>query len=590
MPPKRHRHGGAAAKAKAKAKAAAKASARARAKAKARAKARARFSRANARRQHRREALAQLNELAGECGLLSAQVVVKLAMPAEVERLVRLLEARCGGDKQQRLRAAAKAWEDNGGEFSSPVVAEDDDTPAPVASHRVLKPNFELKSRAFMLTYHSASFKLETWAHFRAFVMGLKAKLGARAWSACLEESLSAPSASPVFHLHAYLFWTDGVGVHCRELAPLYFGQVRPRVDVCKGRLPTTAPSSGALHGLWYVAVRKNGTMMSDTNYPAGVWYKPQPQWLQNLYQDKKLSYEQYILHSATHFPVGHSARKRDADEALRDQKEAAVRELVQRELEELRRRGLYQEPRTFTDLDDFVGLFDRSAWRRPLLLILGATNLGKSLLAGHVLERVAKVLGLSPPAYLEVTVEGDGHLDCSGLDVAKHGGLLLDGVGDVLLLKKNRESLQGRPKVQWGGRSQTMRYAYPFTLARRAVVATMDLSADNLHLLESDHWLSDPKNVKVFKLTTEAWEQPGSRAPRASQDRGGDMQQWRAGEVASFLKSKDLEGPAAVLFQNGVAGGDLFAMTSATLVKDLRLSAFAAAKVLAARRVFLQG
>ena len=101
--------------------------------------------------------------------------------------------------------------------------------------------------------------------------------------------------------------------------------------------------------------------------------------------------------------------------------------------------------------------------------------------------------------------MEGDGHMDCSGLDVAKHGGLLLDGVGDVLLLKKSRETLQGRPKVQRGGRSQTMRYAYPFTLARRAVVATMDLSAENLHLLESDHWLSDPKNVVVFKLSVKA-------------------------------------------------------------------------------------
>ena len=36
------------------------------------------------------------------------------------------------------------------------------------------------------------------------------------------------------------------------------------------------------------------------------------------------------------------------------------------------------------------------------------------------------------------------------------------------------------------------MMYAYPFTLARRAVVATMDLSARNLHLLRTDHWLSE--------------------------------------------------------------------------------------------------
>ena len=87
----------------------AKAIARARARAKAKAKARVRFSRANARRQHRREALAELNALAGECGLFSAQIIVEVATPAEVERLVRLLEARCDADKRQRLRAAAKA-------------------------------------------------------------------------------------------------------------------------------------------------------------------------------------------------------------------------------------------------------------------------------------------------------------------------------------------------------------------------------------------------------------------------------------------------------------------------------------------------
>ena len=157
--------------AKAVAKAAAKAVAKAKmvAKAQAKAKARARVGRANSRRHHRRQALAELNVLAGECGLFAAQVVVKVAVPAEVERLVRLLEARCDGHQRQRLRAAAKAWEDHGGAFSSPVVAEDDLTPALVASHRVLKPNFELKSRALMLTYNSASFTLKTWAPFHAF-------------------------------------------------------------------------------------------------------------------------------------------------------------------------------------------------------------------------------------------------------------------------------------------------------------------------------------------------------------------------------------------------------------------------------------
>ncbi len=60
------------------------------------------------------------------------------------------------------------------------------------------------------------------------------------------------------------------------------------------------------------------------------------------------------------------------------------------------------------------------------------------------------------------------------------------------------------------------MRYAYPFTLARRAVVATMDLSAANLDLLRTDHWLSDPRNVRVLRLTEPAWE--GGGAAEASE------------------------------------------------------------------------
>ena len=34
------------------------------------------------------------------------------------------------------------------------------------------------------------------------------------------------------------------------------------------------------------------------------------------------------------------------------------------------------------------------------------------------------------------------------------------------------------------------MVYSYKYTLARRAIVATFDLSAENLDLFESDHWL----------------------------------------------------------------------------------------------------
>jgi len=60
----------------------------------------------------------------------------------------------------------------------------------------------------------------------------------------------------------------------------------------------------------------------------------------------------------------------------------------------------------------------------------------------------------------------GSGDLDLAEFDLHVHGGVLLDGVADALLLKKVRESLQGRPKVLKGARSATMKHAYAYTFA----------------------------------------------------------------------------------------------------------------------------
>ena len=77
---------------------------------------------------------------------------------------------------------------------------------------------------------------------------------------------------------------------------------------------------------------------------------------------------------------------------------------------------------------------------------------------------------------------------------------------GDALMLHQHREALQGRAKENRGGRSATMMYACPFTLCRRAVVATMDLSAANLDFFQKHHWLSDRRNVILLQLQQQAW------------------------------------------------------------------------------------
>ena len=179
------------------------------------------------------------------------------------------------------------------------------------------------------------------------------------------------------------------------------------------------------------------------------------------------------------------------------------------------------------------------------------------------------------------MTVEGDSQLDLSEFELTKHAGVLLDGVGDALMLKQHREALQGRAKKCRGGKSATMMYSYAFTLCRRAVIATMDLSAKNLHLLTTDHWLSDSKNVMVLRLTEAAWESSGPASPPAEEP----MEMWGVGAVANWLESMDMAGPAASLKAQGVSGKDLIAFqTEAEFVRDLCTTPFAARKVLMLR------
>ena len=132
------------------------------------------------------------------------------------------------------------------------------------------------------------------------------------------------------------------------------------------------------------------------------------------------------------------------------------------------------------------------------------------------------------------------------------------------------------------------MKFSYPFTLARRAVVVTMDLSAANLHLFETDHWLCNRKNIIVVKLTETAFiDVANDDVTRDPESPDETLAKFTVSQVAGFLRSKDLAGPAQVLEANGVNGADLIAMTAAQLQTELRMSVFAARKVIAARDAF---
>ena len=179
------------------------------------------------------------------------------------------------------------------------------------------------------------------------------------------------------------------------------------------------------------------------------------------------------------------------------------------------------------------------------------------------------------------MTVEGDDSLDLSEFSLADHAGVLLDGIGDVMMLKAHREALQGRAKKCRGGKSATMMYSYAFTLCRRAMVATFDLSAHNLHMLSTDHWLSDARNVVVLRLAEPSWVTECDTPVQAPTP----MAAWTVSQVVHWLESSDMAGPASILQMQGVSGEDLLGFaTAAHFSRDVGLSMFAASKVLRLR------
>ena len=136
------------------------------------------------------------------------------------------------------------------------------------------------------------------------------------------------------------------------------------------------------------------------------------------------------------------------------------------------------------------------------------------------------------------------------------------------------------------------MRFSTLYSLCARAVVATFDLSAVNLHLLRSDHWLSNSKNVIVLELKEPAWQgavpvaapTPQMSSPRSS------MRALNVDDLAAWACARDLGGPAKLLRDNAVTGADLLDLDLEAMVKDLRFTPFAARKVLCARQQFLAG
>ena len=338
------------------------------------------------------------------------------------------------------------------------------------------------------------------WDRFKAFGAALAAEWGALGLTMTMERSKQTDA-----HVHTHLYFHLQAPFRRRgrhALAVLAFEGIQPHVS------PNTASGSsykGAVdYGHFYVWVEKVGSLFVSTACEPWCDYAVQGWWLDNLLKAGKLDRGTYLTLAAK-VTVGFQKRLMDVRAAERFEQSAAVHGHVRTESVRLAER--LAPMKAFPEVEQCVALFDTQSFyhRRPILAIIGGTNLGKSLLARHVLLRVAERLGLKD--FLEVTVEMMQTLDLADFDLRVHGGVLLDGVGDALTLKLNREALQGRPKVCKGAKSATNVYAYDYSFCRRGIVATFDLSAQHLEAFQTDHWLSNALNVIVLQLSDKAYE-----------------------------------------------------------------------------------
>ena len=339
---------------------------------------------------------------------------------------------------------------------------------------------------------------------FLAFAQAFATQLKVEHLSVAMEESEEN-------HVHIHAYFNCGTVFHHKgrnALDVFCFENIHPHI--VPNRASGGAYAGAVRHGHFYVVVDKIGSLHTWTDFRPFKDYPVEAWWLDNLLKQGKLTHDVYLGYGAR-LGVGFQRRLADVAAAQRYLMQKAVEEAVKAAQAEL---GAITFPmKDFPEVEEFLGCFLKQLHRRPVLAIIGGTNLGKSMLGAHVLRKLGQILGLG--TFVEIAVEMNPHLDFADFDWARDAGALLDGVGDAYILKKNREALQGRPKLTKGGQSATNVYSYSYTLFKRGVVATFDLSAKNLQAFERDHWLSNRQYVIVLRLMEKAFVEPPA-TPRA--------------------------------------------------------------------------
>ena len=172
----------------------------------------------------------------------------------------------------------------------------------------------------------------------------------------------------------------------------------------------------------------------------------------------------------------------------------------------------------------------------------------------------------------------------------------MLDDVRDLSFLVRHQHVFQAKyQKMTEFGHTPGGVCSYSLYLYKTPFIITANFSTKNLHLLDTDDFLSKHDNCRVYRLTESPFEEreaaeasvpelAAAPAPTAATLMGS----WSVSATAHWLEKKDLLAAADAARNNGFCGADLLEAEENMLVTDLRLTPFLARKIIKARDDFL--
>ena len=342
---------------------------------------------------------------------------------------------------------------------------------------------YRIQSLGVLLTYQKFSDE-SVWQRFVCFVEGAQRRCRVCYWCATMETN-----ADGTYHLHAMLQFTDARERMCSDFA---FEGVLPNVrakDLLGEAWGGRNYQKPLDRGFFYVWAAKEGTAQDGAgdlcvagNYlpawtGAKCTYPVAGRWLDALFRAHKLSfdvYDSYIYLARD----GYLHRKRNLD-AIRERAAAAASEahVAARVRRIQTNRELYQPFRTVPEAQAWLKLFDADALRYPLLVVHAPSFTGKTEWANSIFRR---------PLELKIGVLTAFPEAMRQFDRARHDGLVLDDVRDVVFLSNHQEKLQGKytGAVEFAS-TPGGTCAYWRDLYRVPVVVTVNDSTQNLHLLK---------------------------------------------------------------------------------------------------------